>query len=83
MSIVFGDSTVRTLVEFLMTASDKVDTGGADMGHVFGSEATVCSRGLHHGAFEDWPRDVLNGNIRSLEAGNPVVLKGRDQMGIG
>ena len=67
MKIVLRDATVGTLVEFLMTATDQVDASGANMGHMFGPEPTVGSRGVKHGALENRPVDVLNGDVGNLE----------------
>ena len=63
MKIVLRDATVRTLVEFLMATANKVDASGANMGHMFGPEPTVGSRGVKHGALENVPVDVLNGDV--------------------
>ena len=83
MTVVFRNSAVGTFVQFLMTASNEVDAGGAYVGHVLGAESTVRRRGLHHCSFEDSPGDIVKGDARSLETGDPVVLEGRDKVRVG
>ena len=60
MKVVLWDSTVGTLVEFLVAAANQIDAGGTDMGHMFSPEPAVGRRGVQHGAFKHVPVDILN-----------------------
>ena len=39
----------------------------ANMGHMFGPELAVGSKGVKHGALENMPVDILNGDVGNLK----------------